>query len=757
MQRLALDEAAKEIALAAVRTPSEGRRPFVFIAGAGLSHPSVPLASAIERHCIDEAERIGRTNPPLRPTNFGRYSHYFDLAYPHAVDRQQYLRSLIDKKPVSAANLRLAHLLMSEKVATIAVTPNFDPFLSTALTLFGRTDHRLCDHPGTVDRIDPEIADLQIVHVHGTYWYYDLCNLEGEIDERAGSSRESSFTMLGLLDRIFANRSPIVVGYSGWEGDVIMTALKRRLHPKRRLPFRMYWFCYNTESAQLLPDWLSEHPDLYVITPAEQSTRRGAEGKSAVERTERSNVSPIPNFSGGADGGHDNVLPAVRVLDELIRALDLEEPLITRDPLRYYAEQLRSTLSEDLLSQRHRDPYSFRSVISRLERAHEHAVAADRAVEELRGLVRRSRYLEAISCMESLELATLDEDQVLEIIRLLYLSSDGLSGDPNGSTRGYKRLEQVVRTVAIERLTAADQEIVALAHLKHAALLDDAKEYEQVVALADATIAFASSQHYAGPADIVSRAAILKVNATQELPDVSRHLEVYDAVLPHFQQSDAEADSENLAYILVQKQLSLMQLNRDQEAQAVYDEIISRFSETTDPYVQSQVVLSDWAEAMRYRDNAEHERALDGYDLAINRYTRPSGSEAERFGASVLVRYIALAILGKAETLKLLGKIEEALETYDSATAFLGESQVSDEPQDLIDQALAGKIILLAESRRFDEALPCVTRLASDCTNEDILSDLLSNLHTLATGVHPPHGIKQFENTVRKLISTHHR
>src|SRR4029077_15077607 len=141
-------------------------------------------------------------------------------------------------------------------IAKILVTPNFDEFASRAIAVFGQTIIRVCDHPATVERIDPEDGSIQIVHVHGTYRYYDLANLRPQIESRAEGSRSTSFTTLALLDRIFVNRSALVVGYSGWEVHVIMTALQRRLAGGRRLPYRMFWFCYRPEATDSLPDWL---------------------------------------------------------------------------------------------------------------------------------------------------------------------------------------------------------------------------------------------------------------------------------------------------------------------------------------------------------------------------------------------------------------------------------------------------------------------------------------------------------------------
>jgi hypothetical protein len=138
-------------ALREIRTPCETHanddfRPFFFIVGAGVSNPPIPLSSEIERKC--RAKAIADGEPDLAPTGDAMkdYSHWFDCAYPHAAERQRYLQDLLRGQPISAANLRLAHILESGRVADIVVTPNFDDLLARGLTLFGK-ECVVCDHP----------------------------------------------------------------------------------------------------------------------------------------------------------------------------------------------------------------------------------------------------------------------------------------------------------------------------------------------------------------------------------------------------------------------------------------------------------------------------------------------------------------------------------------------------------------------------------------------------------------------------------
>ncbi len=82
--------------------------------------------------------------------------------------------------------------------------------------------------------------------------------------------------MASLPDRVLSRRSPLVIGYGGWDGDVIMTALKRRLQSP--LPHNLYWFCYRRSDLDSLPPWLKSHRQVYfVVPPSYDSSSYGIE------------------------------------------------------------------------------------------------------------------------------------------------------------------------------------------------------------------------------------------------------------------------------------------------------------------------------------------------------------------------------------------------------------------------------------------------------------------------------------------------
>jgi len=386
---ISLDTAVAEIKRACPKTKDKPS-PYFFLAGAGLSAPAIPLAADIQRACEATARAVGPCEEPAEGADRAEiYSHWFRSAYPHRSLRQEYLKEIIRPARITHATLRLADLLLQGVITQVVVTPNFDDLLSRALTLFGK-QFLICDDPLTVERIDPTKSGVQVIHLHGSYWFYDCRNTNTEVRERSRSRSDTTLTMAALLDKMLGNRSPLVIGYSGWEGDVFMTALQRRLVTP--LPYNLYWFCYRRDEIRDLPDFLI-HPDVYFVVPNEaplESSVRSTDGDEAENRSSNSVNDRKPTLS------------ATTVLDVLLNQFGMESPQLTRDPLTFFADRLRSELPGDEV-QADRDIYSFRSVLERVERAivREQQDAQrdeynERRLEQIREAVRRARYEEAL-------------------------------------------------------------------------------------------------------------------------------------------------------------------------------------------------------------------------------------------------------------------------------------------------------------------------------------------------------------------------
>jgi hypothetical protein len=372
----------------------EHEKPFFIMAGAGVSAPTVPVATEIISHCQAKAAAYGGASKADLGV-LDRYSFWFDRAYPQPIDRQRYLRSLIKNKPITDACLRLAHLLGSKRVVNLVVTTNFDDLISRALNTFA-TAHTVCDHPDTVDRIDLVSDDIKIVHAHGSYKFYDCRNLREELEDRARPSARTVRTMAAFLDRALSFSSPLVVGYSGWEGDVVMSALRRRLEGAS-LPYRLYWFCYKHDvvrDLEVRAPWLTEHPDARFVAPSEPSSDSSSSTLSSI-----------------GDPLTLHTLPARLVFEEINRTFALEEPELTRDPVRFFARQLKSTLLSEGGPVNLQGVYSFATVVARLDRAADLEAAEFRVTrqfgnkagtEEVRQLLRESRYGPALTAISLL-------------------------------------------------------------------------------------------------------------------------------------------------------------------------------------------------------------------------------------------------------------------------------------------------------------------------------------------------------------------
>lgn len=422
---LELNPAVMEIRQACEELGADAHRsPFFLIVGAGISHPPVPLAASIIDHCQGVAKRYDRAQPPSGQQTLDQYSHWFSRAYPGARQRQQYLRSLIERKPLSLSSLRLAHLLSAHKLTNLVVTTNFDDFIARALRLFGE-EPAVCDHPRTVGRIDPERSDIQIVHVHGSYLFYDCANLRGEVTDRARPDEESSFTMVGLLDSLLWTRSPLVVGYSGWEGDVIMSALKRRLRGGNPLAQSVYWFCYRRADRERLPQWLGESPDVRFVVPPEPTQEP-----------------PTALRTGAAERAPEPVLPAFAVFDQMNRAFDIGAPALFENPIEYLANSLATALPE--AEGPAGDPYAFKALIERLHAASRgfgkiakttRGLEAD--LDRLRALMRESQYPDAVTLLARIIPARLDrltEDERKEVLAAANLAGNAVFNKPPNGT-----------------------------------------------------------------------------------------------------------------------------------------------------------------------------------------------------------------------------------------------------------------------------------------------------------------------------------
>jgi len=645
--------------------------PFFFVVGAGLSAPVVPLASAIEEECRKKAIALGRSQPPPGKLPIESYSHWFKAAMPQPRQRQEYLRKLIVGKLISPANLRLAHLLIDCRLTNLVVTPNFDDFLSRALTLFGK-EHISCDHPSTVERIDAAQNYLQVVHVHGTYWFYDCCNLEDEIVRRAQPSFGTSVTMRGLLDSMLAHRSPLVIGYSGWEGDVIMGAIKRRISPIGGQPLsvgdNIYWFCHRGSERDSLPGWLTSHPNVcFVMVPEGRGKSADREEGEAGERGGGEGASL--DVDRGIEKAGEETLTAQEVLDALIRECGIGAPELTKDPLGFFASQLRKQLWVGSGGESGGDLYLIGEVLNRVERARAREAESrePEALGEMREGLRRSQYSDVVEAGAKLVPEQMAEADLREAMGAAWSAGIGLLDNSEDEILAYR----LVRSFGCRVLEAQPSDVevgsgVAQAMVYEGLTLGALDRWEEAVEVYDEVLRRFGDASEPALMENVARALFGKGLSLGALGRSEEEVEVYDEVLRRFGDASEPALMEYVARALVNKAITLRTLGRGEEAVEVDDEVLRRFGDASEPVLMEYVARALVGKGLSLRTLGRGEEAVKIYDEVLRRF----GDASE----PALMEYMARALVGKALSLGTLGRLEEAVEIYDEVLRRFGDA-----------------------------------------------------------------------------------
>jgi tetratricopeptide (TPR) repeat protein len=638
------------------------RSPFFFVVGAGISCPSVPLASEVESRCRKIAAEYGRSQESRSDRPVDRYSHWFDMALPQPAQRQEFLRNLIDRKPITLPNFQLAHLLIAGRVASLVVTPNFDDFISRALTLFGKP-HISCDQPYGVDRIDPESDQVQIVHVHGTYKFYDCANLTAEIRNAARRPSDRLFSMASLLDNILYRRSPIVVGYSGWEGDAIMTALERRL--KEAVGYNVYWFCYRTSEIDAAPEWLRNHPNVRFVVPPNAELRAPVDPDSTQP-------------SGRTREGQGDVptLAAHQVFGALIRRFGLQTPELILDPLAFLARQLEDSLpkGEEAASRAFLD-YSLQGALDRVRQAIK--LLSEQGVgplAKIRDAMGRQQYHEAILLVEMETLSRFGDADLAELIGKMYSAGKGLNDNSNWEERAYDAaikaagemerrgsagsipaeqfgwalfgkayllasreeyepanalLDEVVRRYG-NSTEAALHVRVAFSLYEKAVNLGNAQAWPQAVSVCDEIV-----QRFQGAVEPeltepVALAMAHKADALRALTDREGAVRVCDELIARYQAAPELPVQQVVAYVMVNRGSFLASLGDLPRALEAYDQAVSRYEADADPGIQHEVARSLLNKAMKLRPS-DPDRAARVCDEVKRRYASSSDQVLANF------------------------------------------------------------------------------------------------------------------------------
>jgi CHAT domain-containing protein len=379
--------------------------------------------------------------------------------------RRDYFQTLIRDKSIPAANFRLAHLLLGERdrkpLASLVITTNFDDFLTRALQLFGK-EHVVCDSPSTTQRLVLSNADrLQVVHVHGTYYFYEIKNLSGEVEEAAAASEETTATMGSLLEAVLRDQSPIVVGYGGWDGDVFMKSLQKRLKGGT-LPQPLYWCCYRRNEWQTLPKWLRTHSSVRFVEPEESRSV----GTSVAPKTQTPGYGAIVSAAAdllGQNPEPETFLDAQSVFDGLIQALDLKPPALTQNPIKFFADYLNRCLPQDGATQG-TDLYKIKATIEELQAAanwileyRRQRTATQKQLEAVRERLRGAKYVDAMPLVLGIDVKELSEQETNDLWEMAWeiVKSSEFGERPSDETLAMlDRFEQIAALLPIREDTS---------------------------------------------------------------------------------------------------------------------------------------------------------------------------------------------------------------------------------------------------------------------------------------------------------------
>jgi tetratricopeptide (TPR) repeat protein len=717
--------------------------PFFFVIGAGISLPQVPLACDIIRECKSRSN--GAEGPTPGTAVLDEYSYWLDTAFNSPAERQDYFQSLIKAKPIPLANFRLAHLLLGKRgkkpLASLVITTNFDDFLTRALQLFGK-EHVLCDSPATTPRLDLSNTDLlQIIHVHGTYHFYDIKNLSGEVKAAAAFSEETTATMASLLDWVLRDHSPIVVGYGGWEGDVFMKALYRRLGGGS-LPCSLYWCCYQRSDWQSLPDWLQKNASVRFVVPEESS----AIGTSAPEHgTSASAIAGAAASTLGNGGKSDSKLDAQFVFDELIKALAVDSPELTQNPIKFFADQLDRSLLQDSAMQS-RDMYGIKSTVEEMREAakwiieyRDRRTATQKQLDAIREALRGAKYSEAMSLAMEIRLDQINDQEKAELWDMAWeiISSAAFSEHPSDETLAMlERFKEMAALMPVgeetSRRTATGVsfhiiQLFVLSRLDEGKkLLQDFVQRAQQSSDPEIRLSAIGVLYQFGRVlfDSDAQAAVncyqLALSIGGELPDerfrdfagrgmfalgvaflsLDRRVEAVDAwrtLLSRIDLGTAILPPELTATTMLLIGLTLDELDgRSGDAIAAFDELIKRFGDASEPGVREQVAKALFNKGAMLAKRDQTGKALEAYDELVRRFgdaTEPSVREQ-----------VAAALRNKGVKLGEDNQTGKALETYDELVRRFGDAT---EPgvREQVAAALRNKGFKLGEDNQTGKAL----------------------------------------------------
>lgn len=231
------------------------------------------------------------------------------------------------------------------------------------------------------------------MHVHGTYEFYDCCNLKQEITRVANETGIKSTA--GTIEEFLKNQSPIVIGYSGWEDDVIMSKIKERLL-YAPLPYSIIWFCFSNKDYEILPEWLKSSEDVFFVLPDIISEEEKTVDKNKEEQS---------------------LLPAEDVFTALISKFEFEAPKLFSNPIQYYIDLIDGFFPQN------GDIFPVKAWKKRLDYIDSHLEDVEKKIIELHNASARKDVIEMTRILDEIDYNFISEDDLKQIINGIIIPS----------------------------------------------------------------------------------------------------------------------------------------------------------------------------------------------------------------------------------------------------------------------------------------------------------------------------------------------
>lgn len=656
--KIGVGDAVKEIKRAySPQAQKNAHAPFFFIVGAGISSPAVPLSQGIISDCEKRITELAAEQPQLNDfkSMLDKFSDRFQRAMPQPYMRQSYLRSIIEGEAITYSNLLLARILLDKRIAHLVVTTNFDDFLSRALTLCG-VQSRIYDQPQSISNVRHWEDDVQILHVHGTYLYYSCIILRGETEKTARLTQNNR-SIVEKLGEILGMSSPLVIGYSGWEGDVIMSALKRRLRNNGGLDSNLYWFCFQESAIESLPNWLKHNSNVRFVVPEKDTTlsiipaaddEGGTVSALEVRRRELE----------GFISEEGPKLDAATVFQRLIEEFRIPEPSFISDPLGCYLERLRRSIrnSEDHLGS------TIRLISCARELLTSEQIKFQKALRELH----TAQFREAINSLVGERWHSVSLPLIHYLRGEVWQAARKLNDNSDEELLAYD-IVQVMCDLAVrreddvqERLKAQIQGCRALIY--KAATLGERQESRRAIKVYDLVINNFGREKHKEFRERVARAFIKKAVQLEKLNKVTEAIEVYGLAIAKYKK-DQELQG-HVAWALCNQGRALNETGKSTEAVKVYDRVVMWYANAEALVLKAQVAMALVNKgaaleklsqsAGRSRSNTLKARAVATYDEVVNKFKNAASPK--------LQAYSALALYNKSIVLDTSGLKVEAAE-----------------------------------------------------------------------------------------------